>query len=206
MTDEARTAWYEAWAKAWASLPEIGRDRKATIAGKEGKQGYEYSYASLSDVLDAVRPVLKANGLAVAQDVTSPASGQVGVATRVYHTDGWVEVFGPIVFPAGGDARQVGSTITYARRYGLLAALGVAPDEDTDAAPQKAAAKSRTKKAEAGVDLHEQAWAKAVEAGTAAGWDLRTVETAFVDALASVKVKRIETQEQHDAVLAEIKT
>jgi hypothetical protein len=56
------------------------------------------------------------------------------VETRIHHKAGHVEIFGPVLIRVVGDAKAAGSAITYARRYALCAALGIAPDEDDDGA------------------------------------------------------------------------
>ena len=203
----AGRAWTAAWVKAWAEMPDIGQGRIASIPTKAGGN-YSYTYAALSDILGTVRKALTDNGLAVSQSVVEAPSGFVGVETRIYHQAGHVEVFGPIVLPAAGDARSVGSAVTYARRYSLLAALGVAPDEDTDAAPEKAASKPRAaakkpdKPAEAAAperDRHGEMWNYAVERIGATD-----AELVFLDGLAAAKVKMIRTDDQAAIVKAHI--
>lgn len=118
--------WAEAFTAAQADFQPIAKRHEATIG-----QSYSYKYADLNDVLEAVRPVLNKHGLSIAQSTVSE-EGQIGVVTRIYHTSGHVEAFGPLLLPAGGDARSAGSAITYARRYSLTAALGISPDDDDD--------------------------------------------------------------------------
>ena len=122
--------WSAAWVAAWAELPAI--EKKRTVKTDR----FSYSYADLADVLSSVRPVLAKHGLAVSQSVV-PVDGGVGVETRVTHRSGGYEVYGPTVVPGGGSAQQAGAAITYARRYGLAAALGIATEDDTDG-PQEA--------------------------------------------------------------------
>ncbi len=126
------TAWAAAFVAAQAEMPEISKARRATIRTRDGGQ-YAYSYADLPAILAAVSPVLAKHGLGVAQSV-EVVDGGVAVRTRLYHVGGHVEEFGPLVLPAGEDARAVGSAVTYARRYSLCAALGISADEDDDAA------------------------------------------------------------------------
>lgn len=200
MVDTA-AAWTTAWTQAWGEMPEIGQGRKASIPTKSGGS-YDYSYAALSDILAAVRPTLTKYGLALAQSVESTPT-HISVETRVYHKDGWCEKFGPFLLPIQGDARAVGSAVTYARRYALAAALGVAPDEDTDASPEtkKPAAKPTVKRKPADVNLHDAAWSHAIhKAGDAA-------EQVFLAALAAAGIKgghRIETPEEYAKVLGEL--
>jgi hypothetical protein len=94
---------------------------------------YGYAYASLDTVLAHVRPVLAAHGLSIMQDI-SVDGNRVNVSTAVLHSSGESIATGPIGGPTGGDYQALGSAITYLRRYGVLAALGLATDEDDDGA------------------------------------------------------------------------
>ncbi len=122
--------WAKAFVAAQAEMPEITKDKTVMVKTKTGGS-FKYSYADLAMILSKVRPVLAKNGLAVAQDV-SIVSGQVSVTTRIYHVEGDVESFGPVVLNGGNDAQAAGSAITYARRYALCAALNIAADDDDD--------------------------------------------------------------------------
>lgn len=137
---EARAAWAAAFVAAQAELPEISKDKKATIPTKAGKE-FSYSYADLPVIIKAVRPILQKHKLAFAQSLEEEGDS-LACVTRIYHEAGHCEVFGPVLLPSGDDARSVGSAATYARRYGLCAALGIAADEDDDGE----AAPTRTKR------------------------------------------------------------
>lgn len=126
----ARAAWSAAFVQATNALLNPGKSATAKVPTKSGGS-YSYSYAPLPDIIDLVKPVLAEYGLTVVQDVASIERG-VGVTTCVWHRDGHVERFGPVVLSSAGDAQAVGSAITYLRRYGLCAALGIAADEDDD--------------------------------------------------------------------------
>jgi hypothetical protein len=93
---------------------------------------FKSKYADLSAVFEAIRDPLAKNGLTVWQDLGNDEKG-VTVKTRIVHKSGqWVE-FGPLSIPANkNDAQGLGSAATYARRYGLSAALGVVADLDDD--------------------------------------------------------------------------
>lgn len=112
-----------------AANTDLTNPRKQSTA-KAGT--YSYTYADLASILDHVRPVLAAHGLAVTQDVVM-AEGRVQVFTLIHHVSGETRTYGPLVGRAGDSWQQLGSAITYARRYALTAALGIAGDDDTDA-------------------------------------------------------------------------
>jgi len=130
---EPQQQWAEAFVTAWAELPPVEKTKTATIPTKTGGS-FTYTYADLATVIAAVRPVFAKHGLAVTQSAVDADEG-VGIVTRIIHKGGWTETYGPTVVPFTGDARSAGGAITYARRYGLTAALGIATDDDTDAAP-----------------------------------------------------------------------
>jgi hypothetical protein len=90
------------------------------------------SYPTLADVHTVTRPVLAKHGLCVVQDVLVDGDW-VRVLTTLIHSSGEKLGFGPIGFPAGRDPQATGSSVTYARRYGLLAALGLAGEDDDGA-------------------------------------------------------------------------
>jgi hypothetical protein len=93
---------------------------------------FKSRYADLNAVWEACRAPLTKNGVFAAQDVTSDDTG-VSVCTRLIHTSGqWLE-FGPLYIPLGKkDAQGVGSATSYAKRYGLSAALGIVAEDDDD--------------------------------------------------------------------------
>lgn len=112
--------------------------------------GATYRYAELSDVIEMVRPILHAHGLAF-QSINSPHPDGALVRTRLIHESGETMesdgTFIPIsdvrkrdgsVIPAG--AQQAGSAYTYSRRYDLIAMLGIAADDDDGAAAMQAQA------------------------------------------------------------------
>ena len=117
------------WVAMINDLPDIHTSETAD-AGK-----YSYKYASLPSILEAVKPVLAKHGWCVTQNVTTSDSGHPQVSTLFTHVEAEARGYGPLSVPASGSGAQaVGSAITYARRYALVAALGLAPDTDDDGA------------------------------------------------------------------------
>lgn len=93
---------------------------------------YEYKYAGLDAVIDAVRKHAKKEGLAIIQ--RSPASSPNLLHTLLVHKSGqWID-FG--VYPLGNaDKHQErGSALTYGRRYTLSNVFAIAGEEDDDGA------------------------------------------------------------------------
>ena len=114
-----------ALAKAQASYKPIEKDKTA----KTGT--FNYTYADLSDCLEAIRPALNANGLASVLGVEADGN-VVSVTTRLIHRSGqWIETTMHTVAESAAP-QKVGSAITYGRRYSLLALAGHAPQMEDD--------------------------------------------------------------------------
>lgn len=94
---------------------------------------FRSKYADLASVWDAARPVLTGNGLSVTQTFANGTGGEtVTVVTTLLHTSGqWISS-ALTLKPAKADPQGIGSAITYGRRYGLSAILGIVADEDDD--------------------------------------------------------------------------
>jgi hypothetical protein len=91
---------------------------------------FKSKYADLAGIRDAVTPSLSACGISVSQTIDHREAG-VYVVTRLIHSSGqWLESACPIPL---GKMQELGSAITYARRYSLSAICGIAADEDDDA-------------------------------------------------------------------------
>lgn len=146
----------------------IERSRTATVEGKEGKRGYKYSYSTLGDAIGATADALAAEQLAVFQSFEEGRGSIVIVTDLVHSSNQWrrTRLTMPVIPGERGlGPQQIGSAITYGRRYSYLAMLGIAPEDDDDG---KAAQESV-----GGVAQDLQAAAEAalalVEAGDAAG-------------------------------------
>lgn len=87
-------------------------------------------YADLSACVEAVIDALNANGIALMQKTYECKDG-VMVETLFIHESGEVIEGGLLHVPASKqDAQGYGSALTYARRFSLLAASGLAPEDD----------------------------------------------------------------------------
>jgi len=100
-----------------------------------------YSYADLDAVLEAAKPMLTANGLAVTQAATVE-----GVHAVVMHETGEWLSFPPLQVSTQQNTPQgQGSALTYARRYQMLALLGIATEDDDGTAAGKKPKASTTR-------------------------------------------------------------
>jgi hypothetical protein len=91
---------------------------------------FKSKYADLASVVEAIRAAFSANGLSYIQTV-EPHPDEVRVETTILHSSGeWISC-GYLSLPVSkADAQGFGSALTYARRYSLSAAVGVAPEDD----------------------------------------------------------------------------
>lgn len=98
---------------------------------------FRSKYADLSACVEAVIEGLNNNGIALTQRV-SPCENGVIVETVFVHESGEVINCGQLHVPATKqDAQGYGSALTYARRYSLMAACGIAPEDDDGNAASK---------------------------------------------------------------------
>ena len=95
-------------------------------------------YADLSACIEAVIDALNDHGIALVQQ-NSPAPDGVIVETVFIHESGEMLNCGQLFVPASkNDPQGYGSALTYARRYSLMSACGIAPeDDDGNAASRK---------------------------------------------------------------------
>ena len=87
-------------------------------------------YADLSACVEAVIDALNQHGIAMMQQTSECADGVI-VETVLIHESGESISSGKLHVPATKqDAQGYGSALTYARRYSLMAACGIAPEDD----------------------------------------------------------------------------
>lgn len=122
----------KALAAVQASLPKVTKGETADVPGKDGKRGYSYKYAGLDTISAHVLPLLGAHGLSFTAKPTLNAEGRFVLAYSLKHSSGEHDDGEFPLGSGGGTPQQIGSAITYARRYSLCAVTGVAPDEDDD--------------------------------------------------------------------------
>ena len=138
---------------------------------------FKSKYADLSACVEAVIDALNANGIALVQRNVETESG-VCVETVFVHESGEMLSSGPLHVPASKqDPQGYGSALTYARRYSLMAACGIAPEDDDGNAAVKAKH-----------DHQRRAWLNARKAEIASaknGAELKKVMTSAVDMVRS---------------------
>ncbi len=91
---------------------------------------FKSKYADLAACVEAVIDALNTNGIAMIQRTHDDETG-VTVETVFIHESGETIESGRLHVPAAKNEPQgYGSALTYARRYSLMAACGIAPEDD----------------------------------------------------------------------------
>ena len=93
---------------------------------------FKSKYSPLEEIISTIKPHLSKNGLSFFQSTTTEGEN-ICVTTLILHTSGEFIESEPLKLPMGKvTAQNAGSAVTYARRYSLCAALGIAAEDDDD--------------------------------------------------------------------------
>jgi hypothetical protein len=112
---------FSALCRAQAAIHHASKDSK--------NPHFKSSYASLESAIDSCKPHLNSNNICLIQ-VPGAEGRLVWVDTMLVHTSGQF-IQGRLTIEAkGSDAHSVGGTITYARRYSILAFMGMGAEDD----------------------------------------------------------------------------
>lgn len=126
---------YTRFMKVLNEVPNFVTDETAQAGNRT------YKYLNLATILKTIKPVFEKHGLAFSQRVTFDNAGEarqvIGTVETIIFDDEEQMVACSYPFFVTGDPQQVGSAITYARRYSLYAVLGIFPDKDDDGAYAK---------------------------------------------------------------------
>lgn len=128
------SALYAGWVAAEGEIENILKSREVEVPIKDKanpgqyKGKYKFTYAELGQILHQVREPLTKNGVWYTQYVRAG-----WMITRVFHKSGqWMET-GMLPMPnITGSPQDIGSVITYFKRYSISCALGLATEEDVD--------------------------------------------------------------------------
>jgi len=119
----------EALLKAKKEFMPVKRGETANIPTKSGAN-FSYKYADLETCIEATNPALMANGLLVVQTFAI-VEGKSALVTTLYHVSGeMVQGVQLLDSKDNLDPQKMGASSTYARRYGYMAILGIAPEDD----------------------------------------------------------------------------
>ncbi len=118
-----------ALAAVQAELPDVAKSRTADVKTKGGVE-YSYDYADLAAVSRVILPMLGRVGLAWTTRPTL-VENRLVLVYELRHVSGEL-IEGVYPLPTSSSPQEVGSAMTYARRYTLCCVTGVAPEQDDD--------------------------------------------------------------------------
>lgn len=127
-----------ALAKFQAEVPVVPKKQTAKIE-TQGGRNYSYTYADLATISPVVMPLLAKHGLAFTALPTARKDGPPVLVGMLIHTSGQ-SVKGELPI-TGRTPQEIGSSLTYGRRYLLGCLTGVVTDDDDDGGLATRAAK-----------------------------------------------------------------
>lgn len=111
-------------------VPNFSTDETANAGSRT------YKYLNLATLLKNIKPIFEKHDIAFSQKVTfdGPGDGRqtLGTVETIIFDENEQQTVCSYPFFVTGDPQQVGSAITYARRYSLTTVLGIFPDKDDD--------------------------------------------------------------------------
>jgi hypothetical protein len=130
-----------------AELPKLRKDEKAKVKGetKDGRSyDRSYTYAGLDQVVETVLPILGKHGLSVTATTTFQDGQFLLHVTLLHELGSDCTATWPLPDPRKAGPQDIGSAMTYGRRYLTLALTGCFPGgEDDDGATAQASARDR---------------------------------------------------------------
>ncbi|MFA5234548.1 MAG: ERF family protein [Sulfurimonas sp.] len=107
---------------------------------------FKSNYANLESVVEGTKQPLLNNGLCVIQTF-GVVEGKSTLKTSLYHTSGEFIEGQQLIDVNSADPQKLASASTYARRYGLMAILGIAAEDDDGNTASQAKPKETAKPA-----------------------------------------------------------
>ncbi len=167
---------------------------------------FKSKYADLAACVEAVIDGLNGAGIALIQK-QHPHDGGVCVETIFVHESGETFSAGMLTVPAAKqDPQGYGSALTYARRYSLMAACGIAPEDDDGnaaKAPKKEATRTTLAKYVQAIQDHianerdlgvlqayDEAWDQGEEFAASVWNSLTTTQREYITRLQNSKAKK----------------
>ena len=128
--------------KTIASALAKAQMNMGTALKQSSNPHFKSKYADLSSVMDACLPALNEAGIAVIQPTGEDDHGRF-VETILIHGESGEQLSCRVpLIVQKNDMQGYGSAVTYARRYGLMAMAGIAPEDDDGNAAAKSAPKA----------------------------------------------------------------
>lgn len=109
-----------------SKVPAITYNKSADFPTKNSR--VQYSYATFDHMLNTIRKSMQECGLAFSQIVNADAS----VTTYLMHASGQYMHGTAMIKPQSDHPQTIGAAISYTKRYGLSAILGISSEEDDE--------------------------------------------------------------------------
>jgi hypothetical protein len=136
--------------KLWHAKKEIGKVYK-----NANNPHFKRSYADLNAILETVEPILLAHGLLLMQPINNGC-----VITRILDPESGTVIESSMALPEATTPQQMGSAVSYYRRYSLTSLLCLqTTDDDAELASKPKAKPTAT-------DELVDKFVKSLEAGT----------------------------------------
>jgi len=126
---------YQSNRNLWSAL--AGFQQEVPVIHK-ATQGYGYTYADLTKIIQVINPILAKHGLGYTQPLVGSS-----IKTIVFHIESGETLESVIDIPQGvslkgmNDFQVLGSAISYLRRYSLASILTLITDADLDASGEQ---------------------------------------------------------------------
>lgn len=161
--------------------------KKGTEVTIPGQTRRRY-YLKLADLLDAMHPYFTAKGILLTQTYSTPVPGTLICKTTLAGDTDSMQNEAVVFMGANMDPQKTCAAMTYSRRYGLMALLGVEADDDDDG--ETAAGRGRSKP-ENKPAARPQAQAPRGSAGPVIGAELNTIiDRALTDLSVPVPMRK----------------
>lgn len=126
-TTDPQSALSAAFVAAWSEIQTLGHDAN--------NPHFKNKYTSYDRIMQAIRPIMARHDLCIIQSpFVVEDTNKAGINTTIMHSLGGTIDLGAIAVPAkkDNDPQAFGSSMTYAKRYSLCAALGIPTGDDDD--------------------------------------------------------------------------
>ena len=108
-------------------MPVTKFDSKVKVVTKTGGS-YSFEYASYKGIKETCKPILLKNGIAITQLI-----GDKQLTTIMIHSSGqFISETMSLPIKDNMNPQEIGSVITYMKRYSYSAILGIVSDDDED--------------------------------------------------------------------------
>lgn len=112
----------------YAKLLKVQQEIKA-VKKEENNPFFKSKYFDINGLLEALKPVLNANGLVVMQPLTT-LDGKPAIRTIVADPESGETMYEVTTLPENLDPQKMGSAITYLRRYSLQSFFLLQAEDD----------------------------------------------------------------------------